>query len=70
MLEARVAEQARAQSGAGGALGALSEFLLGSTGPRGGRRDGVVQSVLKSEVRRGARQLLRGLLSSLRGGKR
>jgi len=28
-----------------------------------------VQSVMKSELRRGARQLLRGLLSSLRGGR-
>lgn len=74
MLEARVAkqamEQAQAEQSSGGALGALSDFLIGSTGPRGGRRDGVVQSVIKSEVRRGARQLLRGLLSSLRGGRR
>lgn len=74
LLEERVAkqaqEQAQSEQSSGGALGALSDFLIGSTGPRGGRRDGVVQSVIKSEVRRGARQLLRGLLSSLRGGGR
>src|SRR5690625_7765423 len=66
LLAQRVEAQAEAGQEAeqGGALGALSDFLLGSTGPRGGRRDGIVQSVIKSEVRRGARQLLRGLFSS------
>src|SRR5690625_2054970 len=70
LLEQRVAEQESQDASQGGALGALSDFLLGSAGPRGGRRDGIVQSVIKSEVRRGARQLLRGLFSSLRGGGR
>lgn len=52
-----------------GALGAVSDFLFGSTGPRGGRRDGVVQSVAKSMVRRTATQLVRGVLGSLTGRK-
>lgn len=50
-----------------GVLGAVSDFLFGSTGPRGGRRDGVVQSVAKSMVRRAATQLVRGVLGSLTG---
>ncbi|HLU79065.1 MAG TPA: helicase HerA-like domain-containing protein [Burkholderiaceae bacterium] len=50
-----------------GVMGAVSDFLFGSTGPRGGRRDGVVQSVAKSMVRRAATQLVRGVLGSLTG---
>ena len=48
---------------------AVSEFLFGSTGPRGGRRDGVVQSVARSMVRRAANQLVRGMLGTLTGRK-
>lgn len=54
----------------GGVVGAVSDFLFGSTGPRGGRRDGVVQSVAKSMVRQAATQLLRGVLGSLTGRRR
>lgn len=58
--------EAGAQGGGGnGMMGAVSDFLFGSTGPRGGRRDGVVQSVAKSMVRRAATQLVRGVLGSL-----
>jgi len=53
-----------------GITGALGDFLFGSTGPRGGHRDGVVQSVARSMVRNAANQLVRGLLGSLVGGKR
>jgi DNA helicase HerA-like ATPase len=53
-----------------GIAGVLGDFLFGSTGPRGGRRDGVVQSVAKSMVRNAANQLVRGLLGSLVGGRR
>ncbi|NYT64210.1 DUF853 domain-containing protein [Alcaligenaceae bacterium] len=52
-----------------GLMGTVSEFLFGSTGPRGGRRDGVVQSVIKSTARRTANQLIRGVLGSLTGRK-
>jgi len=48
-----------------GMLGAVNDFLFGSTGPRGGRRDGVVQSVAKSMVRQAANKLVRGVLGSL-----
>ncbi len=50
-----------------GVLGAVNDFLFGSTGPRGGRRDGVVQSVAKSMLRRAANQWVRGVLGSLTG---
>jgi DNA helicase HerA-like ATPase len=71
--ETRVAEQtqeaATPAGEGGGAMGVVSDFLFGSTGPRGGRRDGIVQSVAKSMVRRTATQLMRGVLGSLVGRK-
>lgn len=60
-------KQAAASAADNGMMGAVSDFLFGSTGPRGGRRDGVVQSVAKSMVRRAANQLVRGVLGSLTG---
>ncbi len=58
----------------GGLLGnagtALKEALFGRTGPRGGQYDGMVQQVVKGEMRRMGRELLRGTLGSLLGGKR
>lgn len=53
-----------------GILGKLKDVLFGSTGPRGGKREGMVQSVAKSAVRQVANQLVRGLMSSLLGGRR
>jgi uncharacterized protein len=53
------------------AKGPMGDFLFGSTGPRGGRRDGVVQAAAKSMARTAgnsiARQLIRGLLGSITG---
>lgn len=57
------AQQATEQSS--GLAGMLNDFLFGSTGPRGGRKDGLVQATLKTEARRGATKLLRGVLGSL-----
>ncbi|MFC4621342.1 helicase HerA-like domain-containing protein [Comamonas nitrativorans] len=58
----------------GGLAQGLNEFLFGSTGPRGGKKDGLVQSVVKSQARsmvnRAAGQLLRGVLGNLLGGKK
>lgn len=54
----------------GGVVGVVNDFLFGSTGPRGGRRDGVVQSVAKSMARQTATRLIRGVLGSLLSGKR
>ncbi|HUH60757.1 MAG TPA: DUF853 domain-containing protein [Candidimonas sp.] len=70
MAAAEQAKQAGTPAGeGGGAMGVVNDFLFGSTGPRGGRRDGIVQSVAKSMVRRTATQLLRGVLGSLVGRK-
>jgi hypothetical protein len=58
----------------GGMLGDLltmgKEALFGRTGPRGGQYDGLVQNVVKGEMRRMGRELVRGALGSLLGGKR
>jgi len=60
--------------GGGGMLGGISDILFGSTGPRGGRREGVVEAAAKSAARSAgsavARQVLRGVLGSLLGGKK
>ncbi|NLY65550.1 MAG: DUF853 domain-containing protein [Alcaligenaceae bacterium] len=62
-------EAAKAQPVDDGIWGAVKDMMIGSTGPRGGRRDGVVQQVAKSMVRNTARQLIRGVLGSLIGKK-
>ena len=53
-----------------GILGGLKEVLFGHTGPRGGKHDGIVQSVAKSATRQIASQIIRGVLGSLLGGRR
>jgi DNA helicase HerA-like ATPase len=62
------------QSTGSGLMGGLSDVLFGSTGPRGGQRDGVAQMVVKSAVRTAGsaigRSLVRGVLGSLMGGGR
>jgi hypothetical protein len=62
-----------AESG-GGLMGGLGDILFGSAGPRGGRRDGVVDTMAKSAARTVgssiARELARGVLGSLLGGGR
>ena len=55
---------------AGGIGGMFREFLFGSTGPRGGKRDGVVQQVARNEARRLGTKVLRGVLGGILGGKR
>jgi len=81
-LKGRAAEAAAAagapevkkEEGGGIMGGALGEILFGSTGPRGGRRDGVVQSAAKSAARSVAsglgREIVRGVLGSIFGGRR
>ena len=61
--------------GGGSALGgALNDILFGSTGPRGGRHDGLVQTMAKSAVRQMGstvgREILRGVLGGIFGKKR
>jgi DNA helicase HerA-like ATPase len=61
-----------APAGAPQAGGGLNDVLFGSTGPRGGQRDGLMQIAAKTVVRTiGSslgRQIVRGLLGSLLGG--
>jgi uncharacterized protein len=60
--------------GNGGFLGALGDFLGGSTGPRGGRREGAIESAARSAARAiGSslgREIVRGVLGSLLGSGR
>ncbi|MFY3383038.1 helicase HerA-like C-terminal domain-containing protein [Paracidovorax sp. MALMAid1276] len=50
----------------------LNDLLFGSTGPRGGRRDGLVQTMAKSAVRtvgtNVGKEILRGVLGGIFGG--
>ncbi|BDI05933.1 helicase HerA-like domain-containing protein [Sphaerotilus microaerophilus] len=72
------ASAAAEEAGGGGMgsviMGGLSDLLFGSTGPRGGRRDGVAQVVVKSAVRTVGsavgREIVRGVLGGLLGGSR
>ncbi|MDB5896431.1 MAG: putative protein of unknown function hydrolase [Ramlibacter sp.] len=58
----------------GGVMGGLSDVLFGSTGPRGGKREGLVESFAKSAIRTigssVGREIARGVLGSILGGKR
>jgi len=73
-LVAPLGKEAEAASGGGGVWGGLSDILFGSTGPRGGKREGVVDAIAKSAARSVGsslgRQITRGVLGSLLGGKR
>lgn len=53
-----------------GILGGLKDILFGTTGPRGGKKDGIVQTAAKSAVRQVTNQIVRGMLGSLLGGRR
>lgn len=48
----------------------LNDLLFGSTGPRGGKRDGMVQTAAKSMARGLGREILRGVLGSIMGGRK
>jgi len=54
--------------------GGISDILFGSTGPRGGRHEGMIESAAKSAARSVGsglgRSILRGMLGSMFGGKR
>jgi hypothetical protein len=54
--------------------GGISDILFGSTGPRGGHREGMFESAAKSAARSVGsglgRQILRGVLGGLFGGRR
>jgi DNA double-strand break repair helicase HerA and related ATPase len=65
----------RAEAPSAGSIlsGPLSDILFGSTGPRGGKHDGLVQSAAKSAARSVGsgigRAILRGALGSILGGR-
>ena len=67
--EAQGSKAAEEQAGGG-----LNDMLFGSTGPRGGQRDGLLQIAAKTMTRTiGSsigRQIVRGILGSLLGGRR
>lgn len=46
----------------GGVMGMLKSFLFGSTGPRGGKRDGLVQQASKNVMRQLSNEIARGIL--------
>jgi len=64
------AADAPAESGSG-LMNSVSDFIFGSTGPRGGQHDGVAQMVVKSAVRTMGsaigREIVRGVLGGLLG---
>ena len=65
---------AAGQSASGGMLGGLNDMLFGTTGTRGAKYDGLAQSMAKSAVRTMGstvgREIIRGVLGSLFGGKK
>jgi len=62
------------QQGSGGLVGSLNEILFGTTGPRGGKHDGLAQTMAKSAVRTMGtavgKEILRGVLGGIFGGRR
>ena len=64
--EERLAQE-RAKEEEKNKQGGLQEFIFGSTGPRGGHKDGLVQSVAKSIVREQAKKAVNKGLSSIIG---
>ncbi|RZM01780.1 MAG: DUF853 domain-containing protein [Variovorax sp.] len=65
---------AGASAAGGGLMGNLNEILFGSTGPRGGRHDGLAQTMAKSAVRTVGtslgKEILRGVLGGIFGGRK
>jgi uncharacterized protein len=63
-----------AKSEGGGMLGGLSDVLFGSTGPRGGRNEGLATNMARSAVRTMGsavgREIIRGVLGGLFGGRK
>jgi hypothetical protein len=51
-----------------GALAGLGSLIFGSTGPRGGRKEGLVDLMAKSAARTAGSAIMRGVLGSIMGG--
>jgi hypothetical protein len=58
----------------GGVLGGLKDAIFGTTGPRGGRHEGLAEAAARSAVRSigssVGREIIRGVLGSIQGGSR
>ena len=65
---------ASAPAEGGGMLGGLKDVLFGSTGPRGGKHEGLAESAARSAMRSigstVGREIIRGVLGSILGGGR
>ena len=65
---------AGAPAESGGMMGEINDLLFGTTGPRGGKKDGLVQTMAKSTVRTMGttvgREILRGVLGGIFGTKK
>jgi uncharacterized protein len=63
-----------APEGGGGMFDGLKDVLFGSTGPRGGKHEGLAEAAARSAVRTigstVGREIIRGVLGSLLGGSR
>jgi hypothetical protein len=68
------AKPGTAVAGDGGMMGELKDLLFGSTGPRGGKREGLVEKAASSAVRSMGsavgREIFRGVLGGLLGGSK
>ena len=66
------AAKGAADEASGGLMGGLSDLLFGTTGPRGGQRDGLAQMAAKSAIRTMGtavgREIIRGVLGGILGG--
>ena len=66
------ATAAPAEPAGGGLLGGLKDAIFGSTGPRGGKHEGLAESAARSAVRSigssVGREIIRGVLGSILGG--
>lgn len=66
--------ESQPDSEGGGLMGTLGGIIFGSTGPRGGRHPGLVDSLAKSAVRQigssVGREIVRGVLGSILGGSK
>ena len=65
----RTSQKSSASTASKGIGQEMKEFVFGSTGPRGGKRDGMLQTAAKSAARTAGNSLMRGLLGSFTGKK-
>lgn len=68
------AQEQKQEASSGGFLDTLNALIFGSKGPRGGQKDGLVQTASKTVTRQIAnqigRQIFRGILGGISGGRK